>query len=316
MNTLHFKYAVEVEKTGSISQAAENLFMAQPNLSKAIRELEDTFGITIFRRTSKGVVPTDEGSEFLQYARNIMKQIDNMESIYTAGKNKPQRQTLKISVPRGSYISSAFSEFVSKLDMEKSINVKIRETNSVDTIKNVADNNYNFGIVRYKTAFEKYFLDYIAEKGLIYDAIWEFESLVVMNEKHPLANEKNINFDELSAMSIEIVHGDKIVPYLSVPEISKPTAQEGAPIRRICVYERGIQLDILSKVPLCYMWTSRIAEDVLSKYGLIQRACHMPDNKFKDILIYPKGYEFTPEDKVFIDSLYREKNKVAFCQVK
>lgn len=56
MNTLHFKYAVEVEKTGSISQAAENLFMAQPNLSKAIRELEDTLGITIFRRTSKGVV--------------------------------------------------------------------------------------------------------------------------------------------------------------------------------------------------------------------------------------------------------------------
>ena len=53
MNTLHFKYAVEVERTGSISQAAENLFMAQPNLSKAIRELEDTLGITIFKRTSK-----------------------------------------------------------------------------------------------------------------------------------------------------------------------------------------------------------------------------------------------------------------------
>lgn len=316
MNTLHFKYAVEVEKTGSISQAAENLFMAQPNLSKAIRELEDSLGITIFKRTSKGVVPTDEGSEFLQYAKNIMKQIENMQSIYTNGKGAPKRQTLKISVPRGSYISQAFSEFVSNLDMEKSINVKICETDSVNTIRNVAENSYNFGIVRYKTVFEKYFLNYIAEKGLAYDPIWEFESLVVLNSKHPMANDEKINYEELEAMSIEIVHEDKTVPYLSVPEISIPSAKGGSPVRRICVYERGIQLDILSKVPLSYMWTSRISEDVLTKYSLVQRSCHMQDNKFKDILIYQKDYSFTDEDKIFIDSLYREKNKVAFSKIK
>ena len=68
MNTLHLKYAVEVERTRSISKAAENLFMAQPNLSKAIKELEDSLGITIFQRTSKGVVPTQQGAEFLKYA--------------------------------------------------------------------------------------------------------------------------------------------------------------------------------------------------------------------------------------------------------
>ena len=65
MNTLHLKYAVEVERTGSISRAAENLFMGQPNLSKAIRELEETTGITIFKRTSKGVLPTPKLKAFL-----------------------------------------------------------------------------------------------------------------------------------------------------------------------------------------------------------------------------------------------------------
>ena len=64
MNTLHLKYVAEVAKTGSITQAAENLFMAQPNLSKAIKELEETLGISIFRRTSKGVVLTEKGEEF------------------------------------------------------------------------------------------------------------------------------------------------------------------------------------------------------------------------------------------------------------
>ena len=82
MNTQHFKYALEVEKTGSITKAAENLFMGQPNLSKSIKELEDTLGIEIFKRTSRGVVPTDKGQEFLRYAKNILSQIEEMQSIF------------------------------------------------------------------------------------------------------------------------------------------------------------------------------------------------------------------------------------------
>ena len=85
MNTQHFKYALEVEKTGSITQAAENLFMGQPNLSKSIKELEDTLGIEIFKRTSRGVVPTDKGQEFLRYAKNILSQIEEMQSICRQG---------------------------------------------------------------------------------------------------------------------------------------------------------------------------------------------------------------------------------------
>ena len=62
MNLLHLKYAVEIEKTGSITKAANNLFMGQPNLSKAIKELENEIGITIFRRTTKGVAPTERAA--------------------------------------------------------------------------------------------------------------------------------------------------------------------------------------------------------------------------------------------------------------
>ena len=68
-NIQHLRYAVEVAKTGSISRAAENLFMGQPHLSKAIRELEEDMNITIFRRTPKGVEPTEQGEQFLEYAR-------------------------------------------------------------------------------------------------------------------------------------------------------------------------------------------------------------------------------------------------------
>ena len=85
MNLQHLKYAVEVEKTGSITQAAENLYMGQPNLSKAIKELEGTLGVILFKRTSKGVLPTAQGKEFLRYAKSILDQVERMEELYRSG---------------------------------------------------------------------------------------------------------------------------------------------------------------------------------------------------------------------------------------
>ena len=79
MNLLHLKYAVEIANTKSISRAAENLYMGQPNLSRAIKELEENLHITIFNRTSKGITVTPEGEEFLQYARRIIGQVEEVD---------------------------------------------------------------------------------------------------------------------------------------------------------------------------------------------------------------------------------------------
>ena len=87
MNILHVKYALEVAKHKSISKAARNLYMGQPNLSRAIKELESELGITIFERTSKGINPTPDGEEFLQYAKRILLQIEEVEEI----KKNPSR---------------------------------------------------------------------------------------------------------------------------------------------------------------------------------------------------------------------------------
>ena len=75
MNILHVKYAVEVAKAGSLNKAAQTLLIAQPNLSRSIKELESELGLTIFDRSSKGMVLTPEGEEFIGYAQNILQQI-------------------------------------------------------------------------------------------------------------------------------------------------------------------------------------------------------------------------------------------------
>ena len=87
MNITHLRYAVEVEKAKSINKAAENLYMGQPNLSRAIRELEEELGITIFNRSSRGMTITPEGEEFLSYAHRILEQVSEVEAIYKTKKH-------------------------------------------------------------------------------------------------------------------------------------------------------------------------------------------------------------------------------------
>ncbi len=124
-------------------------FMAQPNLSRAIKEVEDTLGFTIFERTSKGVVPTKEGILFLDSAREIVRQLDRMKQIADGADGTVQR--FSVSMPRGSYISAGVTAFIAGLDQSREIDMNIMETNSIQAVGCVADGSCNLGIIRYQT---------------------------------------------------------------------------------------------------------------------------------------------------------------------
>ena len=128
MNLSYLKYAVEVEKTGSITKAAQNFYMNQPHLSKIIRELERDLGCDIFDRTSRGMVPTKKGEEFLRYAKAILVQEEQIEALCV--KNSEKALEVNLCVPRATYISYAFSDFLKHMDSCPSVNVHYMETNS------------------------------------------------------------------------------------------------------------------------------------------------------------------------------------------
>ncbi|HAE51974.1 MAG TPA: LysR family transcriptional regulator [Ruminococcus sp.] len=312
MNTLHFKYAVEIEKTRSITQAAENLYMAQPNLSKAIKELENSLGITIFRRTSKGVIPTDQGMKFLACAKQILMQIDNMEAI--SSPDKPKERKMRISVPRAGYISKAFSEYIAASNSSDDMEVYFCETNSLRTIENVRENGYNFGIIRFNAAHEKYFSDFLKEKNLESQILWEYEMLAVMSSEHPAAENENITYAELSADYAELTQGDDYVPYVSgaVERLFDENRPEGTKVRRICMFDRGSALDFLLTVSQSFMLDSPVPDSLCGKYGLVQRKCIFPDNKFKDLLIYSSGRKLSKSELALVNKLYEVRNELAF----
>ena len=299
MNTLHLKYAVEVEKTGSISKAAENLYMNQPHLSKTIRELEDSLGIVIFKRTTKGVIPTKKGAEFLGYAKNILAQLEEMESIYKP--NSGDKISFDIAVPRSSYISYAFTEFVKTLDPDAAMSINYRETNSVSTITNVASGDYNMGIVRYPKMYEHYFMGMIREKGLKCEPVMDFVYLALMSKEHPLASKSSVDYSELSKYT-EITHGDLTIP--SLPLAKNPgVSVSGTARRQIAVYERGSQFELLMRIKTTYMWVSPMPTSLLELFSLTERPCPLSENNQRDILIYRDGYRMTDEDKMFLAKL-------------
>lgn len=312
MNTLFFKYAIEVDRTRSITQAAENLFMAQPNLSKAIKETEEMLGYEIFARTSKGVAPTEKGAEFLKYARNIMKQLDLIESIGDVPSDE-STQSLSVSMPRGSYISKALVDLAAALDKTERIEMNVTETGSVNTINNIVDGKFNLGIIRYQTAYGKYFEDYMSEKHIKGETIWKFEHLALMSKDHKYANKEIITADDLND-SIEIIHGDNMIPYL-VPE--KELFKKYSSVKKkIYLYERANQFELLSGVPETFMWVSPVPQQTLDRYGLVQRKCGSSGDTYKDVLIYSDGHDFTKIEKLFIDKVYASKTELALKEYK
>ena len=124
MNTVALRYALEVNRTHSITKAAQNLYMGQPNLSRAIRELEKDLGITLFERTTKGVAPTEKGRLFLEKAETILSQLDELEKQYRF--DAADSVHLSVAVPRVTYASYAFTRFLNTLDSPHTMNIHFK----------------------------------------------------------------------------------------------------------------------------------------------------------------------------------------------
>lgn len=305
MNILHLKYAVEIANTKSISRAAENLYMGQPNLSRAIKELEENLNITIFNRNSKGITITPEGEEFLQYARRIISQVEEVEDIYKNGRKPKQR--FSVCVPRASYISYAFAEFAKGIKKDIPAEIFYKETNSWRTVNNVVKGDYNLGIVRFQVTFEKYFKSMFEEKHLNAEIITDFKYRLLMSENNPLANKREIFCKDLKPY-IEISHADPYVPSLPLTDVKKEELSGGAD-RHIYIFERGSQFRILQSVTDSFMWVSPVPESLYKKYDLIQRECKDNDKVYMDVMIYRSGYKLSELDSSFITEVCNAKRK-------
>lgn len=298
ISLLQMKYAMEVYKAGSISQAAKNLYMNQPNLSKAIKDLELSLGIVLFVRTPKGVLLSKEGALFLEYAETIFQKLDELEN--RLKDQESNNVSFNISLPRATYITYAFTRFINEIQNSSEIKINYRETNNEEAVENLLYHGFDLGIVRYTQPYDTEFQHSLLRKNLLSQEIWESEYILLMSKNHPLAQAKTIKATDLNEYT-ELVHGD---------EDSNKINPNGDKTKRIYLYERGSQFDLLRNVPTTYMWVSPIPASLLEKNELIQRKCCDNHVHFNDVLITRADYQFTQFASRFFATLQQIRDEL------
>ena len=302
MNVIHMKYAIEVAKFGSINKASESIGMAQPNISRAIKELESDLGIEVFDRSAKGMTLTPEGKEFITRAKSILAQLDALETLFRD--NLPNTQKFSVSAPRAAYIVEAFANFSHSIDEEKA-EIVLDETATLNTIKKVLSSDCKLGIIRFESAAEEYFYKMLASNDLAYEPLTEFEYVVVANKESELAKKEEIYEDDLCKY-IQITHNNPYQATLTASETNKVEQRVSAP-KRIYVLDSAAQLELLAENIDTFMWISPAPDTLLERYGLVQKPCFDKRRFYKDVIIYKKAHKLTSLENDFI----REVKRVA-----
>ena len=196
LNTQILEYALEISRCGSISRAAQNLFLSQPNLSTNIKALEESLGFRIFTRSSKGIMPTPEGEMFLKSAEIIVSEMANIRRIPELC-NPDRSEGLSVVCAYSSYILDLTIQFIQLSEWKFPQNT-FKETGLNHMLEDIIAKDYRLGFFydfecnhhkRQKLA-ERYFLDLNLLKRNI-------PVVAMISKNHPLANRQSVSVEEL-----------------------------------------------------------------------------------------------------------------------
>lgn len=195
MTLQQLRYVVEVAARGSMSAAATAMFVAQPSLSKAIAQLEDEMGIAIFERTSRGMTPTEEGTRFLSYARQVVEQADLLEEQYKSG-NAPRR-VFAVSSQHYAFVVNAFVELVREYGAAR-YEFSLREGTTGGIIEDVRLQRSEIGVL-YRNDFNREVLtSAIGQAELRFEPLFKAHEHVFVSRQSPLAGRKEVTLADLA----------------------------------------------------------------------------------------------------------------------
>ena len=295
MNLQYLRYALEISRTGSISKAAENLSVAQPNLSRAVKELEASLGISIFERTRTGMTVTPEGEKLLSAGDRILRQVGELETMFD-GESRI-RESLSLSAPSAAYVAHAFSSFSASLPKEGLYEARLSQQGLTDTVEAVTRGTTKLGIIRIPLHFEKYYTDKLTEKGLSWETVLDFSPVYLIGLGSPLADREVISPSDLAGLSP--VTCPESLPIdddgtLSGGQISLP--------KEITVSDCATAYALLATDSSLYLTAPPMPASWATQYGLTQRSA-VKTTPYRDLLIRRKDYRLTPTDEALLRAI-------------
>lgn len=195
MTLQQLNYVITISETGSLNKAAENLYVSQPSLTSAVKELEKEAGITIFNRSGRGMTLTSDGMEFLRYARQVYQQYEVLAEKY--GRSGARKKKFAVSTQHYSFAVKAFVELVKTFDISQ-YEFAIRETRTVAVIEDVATLRSEIGILYLSDFNRKIIMKLLTSNGLTFHPLIDCQAYVYLWRGHPLSRRKSIRFEELA----------------------------------------------------------------------------------------------------------------------
>lgn len=195
MTLQQLHYAITISETGSLNKAAEILYVAQPSLTSSMQELEKELGITIFHRSGRGVSLTNDGLEFIIYARHMYHQYETLMGKY--GKAGKRKKKFCVSTQHYSFAVKSFVEMVKQFNTEE-YEFAVRETKTKDVIDDVITSKSEIGILYLSDFNCKVIEKLLRTNNLEFHKLIECDAYVYLWKGHPLAKNKSICFEELT----------------------------------------------------------------------------------------------------------------------
>jgi DNA-binding transcriptional LysR family regulator len=194
MKLQQLKYVIEVVMCGSINEAARRLYISQPSLSKAIKELEKELDITIFTRTSTGITLSPDGAEFLGYARQVVEQAELLERRYL--NTTPSQQLFSVSTQHYAFAVNAFVEMIKNHGADK-YQFTLRETRTYEIIEDVKNLRSEIGILYMSSFNEKVMMELLKENGLEFNVLFHAKPHIFVSSQNPLAKKTSVTLEDL-----------------------------------------------------------------------------------------------------------------------
>lgn len=194
MTLTQLRYVIAIANAGSMNEAARTLFISQPSLSSAVKDLEEEVGVELFRRSNRGIFVTPEGEEFLGYARQVVEQYELMESKYIS--KKPSKKKFSVSTQHYTFAVDAFVELVKQFGMDE-YEFAIHETKTYSVIENVKNFKSEIGILYLNDFNSKILTKLFHEFNLEFHELLKCSIYVYMWKGHPLADREEIELSEL-----------------------------------------------------------------------------------------------------------------------
>ncbi|AXJ13004.1 LysR family transcriptional regulator [Streptococcus pluranimalium] len=194
MRIQQLQYIIKIVETGSMNEAAKQLYITQPSLSNAVRDLEQEMGITIFIRNPKGITLTKDGVEFLSYARQVIEQTDLLEERY---KNPTaQRELFSVSSQHYAFVVNAFVSLLNKTDMTK-YELFLRETRTYEIIDDVKNFRSEIGVLFLNSYNRDVLTKMFDDNHLVATNLFSTQPHIFVSKDNPLANKEIIQLEDL-----------------------------------------------------------------------------------------------------------------------